>query len=166
MYMRDVASNHTFKIFHVAVTPEDVQDIVRRMNDYIDGMTLAQKEEAVAELIFATKSRVQPGIRFLPDKLYEEENIPPEAMYDDDGRPVDDEGLPLLDTDDEIKAFQRGDSRSSNSRDVNMPSIKANVPDASTDSEGPFASKKDKRARSPTPWDDAEVRKYMCHGYG
>ncbi len=159
-----ICSCHIFFV-HVAVSHDELTDLVRRLNAYIDGMTLAQKEEAVAELIFATKSRVQPGIRFLPDKLYEEDQIPPDAMYDDEGRPVDEEGLPLLDTDDEVKAFQRGASRRPSSKDVYMPSVKTNLPDASTDSEGPFATKKEKRSRSPTPWpgsDDDEVSEKSC----
>ncbi len=127
------------------------------MNGYIEGMTPQEKERTVRDLVYATGSRVIPGVRFLPLYWYEAgELVPPDQLLDEDGRKVDDGGLPVLDTDEEVVAVaaSKAGGKKRDTRDQSMPSQAAILSDASTDSEvGPGTRrKKDKgKVALPTP---------------
>ncbi len=133
------------------------------MNAYMEGMTKEEKEMAVTELIFSTGSRVQPGVRYLPDRLYEENSVPPNTMVDEHGRDVDGEGLPLVDTEDEVIAFQHGNYSNSQSDDVRMPSARAILSDPSTDSDSPLRRKRQQREpQDKLPWQDSSDEVNVC----
>ncbi len=151
-----------------AVPKEELQDTIARMNAYMQGMTKQEKEMAVTELIFSTGSRVLPGVRFLPDRLYEENSVPPENMVDEHGRNVDGEGLPLIETDEEVMAFQQGNYRNSQTRDVRMPSTRANLPDPSTESDSPLGKKRrGEQPQEKLPWQESsdEVSVAVSNNY-
>ncbi len=133
------------------VTTEELDDYVRRLNDYLSGMTTSEKEAAVRDLITKTPARVRPGVRNLPVDVYEEgEAIPPV-------RDIDDEGHPTLDTEEETVVFKRGEPRQTTKRkgDISMPSTSALLPDPHTDTESSHSS--GSKRRTPD-----SVRIYPC----
>ncbi len=136
---------------------EELDDLVERMNAYIEGMTTAEKERTVRDLVYATGSRVMPGVRYLPLFWYEAgEVVPPDELMDEDGRQVDDSGLPILDTEDEVVAVAASKTgpEKRNPRDQSMPRTSAYLSEGSTDSEiGPGTHRKRVKGKTalPTP---------------
>ncbi len=125
------------------------------MNAYIDGMTLQEKERTVRDLVYATGSRVMSGVRYLPLHWYEAGEIaPPTELIDEHGRVVDDEGLPVIDTEDEVVAVTTSTAggKKRTKMDTSMPSQAAILSDASTDSEiGPGTYRKRTKPKVAVP---------------
>ncbi len=118
-----------------------------------------EREQAVVDLIFSTGSRVIPGIRYLPLHWYPTmADTPPEVILDDENRRVDEDGNPVMDTDEETVAIVHSDAPAKrNCHDVPMPSATAVLSDASTDSgRGPGTYKK-KRKVPPHEWPSFQV---------
>ncbi len=131
------------------VSSEELDELLAMMNDYIDGNTSQEKEQAVVDLIFSTSSRVVPGLRYLPIHWYPHDvNAPPQVLLDEDNRNIDGQGKKILDTDEEVVAVVHGkDNHKRDSKDVPMPSTSAVLSDPSTDSEyGPGTYKKKRKA--------------------
>ncbi len=107
------------------------------------------------------------GVRYLPLHWYEDgEVLPPTELLDEEGRKVDDDGLPVIDTEDEIIAVANADeNRTRDPKAASMPRTSAVLSDASTDSEiGPGTYRKRAKGRvsvppppPPTPEADEEV---------
>ncbi len=130
---------------------EQLDDIIRRLNDSLDGKTTDEKEAAVLELIYSTSSRVRPGIKFLPMYFYatEQYTAPP---LDEDGREVDNQGLPVIASEDEVVAIQGGTREGTTQRGrgyISLPSTSTRLSDPSTDSEGMMGHSKAKRRGAP-----------------
>ncbi len=141
------------------VPSEELDQLVDQMNEYLEGMTTQEKEKAVIDLIHGTRSRVAPGVRYLPTHWYPGGNHDfPNEIRDEYNRQVDGAGLPILDSEEEVLAIKHGRQKDrSNSKDIPMPSTSAVLTDASTDSErGPGTHKK-KRAAPPINWDTDPV---------
>ncbi len=152
---------HNFS-FLLGCTLEDLNDLVDRLNMYIDEMSPDDKESAVRDLIYSTTSRVMPGIRYLPIHWYEAgEVVPPREIIDEDNRRVDGDGMPIVDTDEELVVVQQGKGNDRrNSKDVAMPSTSAVLSDASTDSDRAIPTHKKNKRKAPLPpvnWRTAEV---------
>ncbi len=130
---------------------------MERMNAYIEGMTGAEKERTVRDLVYATGSRVMPGVRYLPLYWYESgEVVPPDQLVDEDGRKVDDSGLPILETEDEVVAVAASNAGPGkrHPRDQSMPRTSAILSEASSDSDiGPGTHRKRTKGKValPTP---------------
>ncbi len=141
------------------VGTQELDRLVAIMNKYLEGLPMDEREQTVVDLIFSTRSRVIPGVRYLPLHWYPAEgDLPPDIILDEDNRRVDNDGRPILDTDDETVAIVHGeDPGPRNRQDVPMPSATAVLSDPSTDSErGPGTYKK-KRKVPPHEWPVEEV---------
>ncbi len=130
----------------VGVTSDELDELVDIMNQYLDGMTLEEKEKTVRDLIFSTGSRVLPGVRYLPLYWYPDGTSPPDVILDDEGRNVDRDGLPILKTDDELVVYKSGKPfKRRDPRDVSLPPTGSILSDASTDSERAMPKKAQKK---------------------
>ncbi len=135
------------------VSNEDLEDIIARLNSNIDGMSTSEKEDHAIELITNTRARVMPGVRFLPRTYYSEEEKAPSSVNTGEN---DQDGLPILNSEDEVKAFVRHTNRGPrNPSDVKLPSTSNKLPEAKTDSE---YSPKKKRANEGTDEGHEEKR--------
>ncbi len=125
------------------------------------------------ELIYSTSSRVRPGIKFLPMYFYATETYTAPDV-DDQGREIDNQGLPVIQSEDEVVAIQGGSRDRSSQRGngyVSLPSTSTRLSDPSTDSEGMMGPSKGRRRQPKRPtemidWETASVaankRKVCC----
>ena len=127
-------------------------------------MSTQDKETAVRDLIYSTSSRVIQGVRYLPIIWYhEQDNLQPDEIIDEHNRNVDRDGLPIVETDEELVVVQQGkgnDRRSS--KDIAMPSSTAVLSDASTDSDRALPIHKKAKRQAPPVWPSQKVRFYCC----
>ncbi len=74
-----------------------------------------------------------PGVRFLPRSYYQDDEKAPSSVNTGD---LDKDGLPVLPSKDEVKAFVRHTNRGPrNSDDVKLPSTSNRLPEATSDTE-------------------------------
>ncbi len=114
------------------LSQEELDDIIQRLNNHIDGMSTKEKEEAVIELIHNTRSRMIPGTRNLPFFLYAEDEEPPKASQ------VDEEGRPIDESMSDEKIVVKGGKGENAPREKgyrSLPSSSARLEDPRTDSE-------------------------------
>ncbi len=116
------------------VTLDDLTDIVSRVNESLDGMSTAEKENEIKDLIRRTSSRVLPGIPWLPHDYYGDDE-PGRASRNRRPRRRDQDGRPILDSDDEVVAIKDGRDPSNNPKNVALPKKTAKIPEPHTDSE-------------------------------
>ena len=114
------------------MTLDELEDLVTRLNNHLDGMSSTEKEDAVVELIHNTGPRFIPGTRNLPFYVYEEdEECPPKTK-------VDDKGLPITDPKDEVIAVKGGKTMDRSKRPSgyqSLPSSRSKLSEPRTDSE-------------------------------
>ncbi len=128
------------------VALEELDDIVRRLNESLDGLQSVEKEDFVRQVINDTGSAIRPGVRYLPRRFYgENEERPPSGVK------VDRDGHEILDTEDEVPGYVKRPSTESRRQkkpgDVTLPSTKAKLPPVVTDSEStPSKRKQDVKA--------------------
>ncbi len=126
-----------------------MDELVRRLNESLDGLTSAEKEAFVRQIISETRSAVRPGVRYLPPNFYTDEDSGGE-----DPPRTDRDGNPIIDTEDETTAFVRrpgdGGRRKKNPGDISLPSTKAKLKPAETDTDSSPA----KRSRKSTDTQD------------
>ena len=118
------------------VTTQELNDNMDRMNRFIDGMTSAEKEGAVQYLIMNTKSRMLPGVRYVPLDWYGPHEVPPSELLDEDGLQVDNSGKPIVASEEEFPVYRPGRPFvKRDNRDVSLPRTTANLSDPETDSD-------------------------------
>ncbi len=131
-----------------AVDLHELDDLVRRLNESLDGLTTAEKEAFVRNLITETRSAVRPGVRFLPAQFYSDYESPSE-----DQPTRDRDGNVILDTEDETTAIvtreKDGRRRKKNPGDISLPSTGAKGATVETDTDSTPA----KRPRKSTDKD-------------
>ncbi len=137
------------------MTTQELNDNVDRMNRYLDGMTSAEKEGAVQYLIMNTKSRMLPGVRYVPLDWYGEHEVPPSDLLDEDGQQVDNVGKPIVASEEEFPVFRQGRPFvKRDNRDVSLPRTTANLSDPETDSDAADRNKAKVKAKSHKRKDD------------
>ncbi len=125
------------------VSNEELEDYVTRLNDSLSGLTTAEKEAFVIELIHNSPARVRPGVRNLPADMYAgAESAPPESN-------VDDEGLSALPSEDEIVVARNRQGAAKKKGDISLPSTTANLPEPHTDSEKSSKSSGSTKRKTP-----------------
>ncbi len=126
---------------------EELDELIARLNMYLDGMTLKEKEEAVREIIHNTDPRWIPGARNLPFFVYKDTDVVPPRTT------VDRDGLPIKKLDDEKIAVTEGKGANAK-RDKHyrsLPSKHAIIEDVRTDTERSSNSSNASRESSLQP---------------
>ncbi len=109
---------------------------MKHANEHLDGKSTADKEQEVRELIRRTSSRVMPGIRYLPQDYYPDDEVTEVRVRR--SRRKDRDGQLVIDTDDEQIVISNEGKPTNSGRDKNhvqLPSASAKLPDPYTDSE-------------------------------
>ncbi len=125
---------------------EELNELVERLNNFLDGMSTAEKEEAVKDLIYNTGPRFIPGTRNLPFNLYAEDEEVPEKTK------VDSSGLPIKDMKEEVIAVKPGKTMDRSKRPSgyqSLPSSTSRLSEPRTDSEKSVLPGKKRKGNKP-----------------
>ncbi len=131
----------------MAVFPSEVKDdeldtLLTNANMWIRSFPNKDaRERAVRDLIRRTGGRVMPGVPYLPEEMRTADD--PDLI----GQTRDAAGYPILPSEAEDVAYAESTRGSRRTRDLSLPSTKAKVPAAVTDTDTDISPPKRKRPR-------------------